>query len=636
VLDVGSWEAQLARLVAYKAEHGDCNVPRGWAKNSPLAVWVNKQRTFKKELDRGEPSTGMTAARAAQLDALGFAWDPQRDWEGSFATLAAYKVEHGDCNVPWGWAKGSGLGSWVTDQRALKRKLDRGEPSKEMTAVRADRLTALGLVWDQNEAEWEAQLERLAAYKAAHGDCSVPFRWAEDLRLGRWVKDQRALKRKLDHGEPSRGMTAARAARLTALGLVWDQDMWEVQLARMAAYKAAHGDCNVPKRWAEDPRLGTWVNTQRHLKRKLDRGEPSNGMTAERAARLTALGLVWDPPRYRQGGKPNEVVWEAQLARLAAYKAAHGDCSVPFRWAEDLRLGRWVKDQRLLKRKLDHGEPSRGMTAARAARLTALGFAWEDSRGTANEAAWEAQLARLVAYKGVHGDCNVPKGWAENPPLGAWVNTQRLLKRKLDHGEPSNGMTAERAAKLTSLGFNWRRKLTRQKRAWQKCKAKRSSEDPKSSGSASGAPKKRPRLRPTQLAESTGHRFLDSFAELCECRNTPLEGMYSGRWYRVTVTAADDGAGAHLLYLDTDETELLRPADFEPRSWRVRGGGRAGKGVSSPELASQESEEEGSQEEGVAKEGSGEDEHSEEEDSEEEGRLLGSLLDVAGSLFAGE
>ena len=28
-------------------------------------------------------------------------------------------------------------------------------------------------------------------------------------------------------------------------------------------------------------------------KKKLDRGEPSKGMTAARAARLTALGFVW-------------------------------------------------------------------------------------------------------------------------------------------------------------------------------------------------------------------------------------------------------------------------------------------------------------------------------------------------------
>jgi hypothetical protein len=41
------------------------------------------------------------------------------------------------------------------------------------------------------------------------------------------------------------------------------------------------------------PQLGNWVGKQRQGKKKLDRGEPAEGMTLERAARLTALGFVW-------------------------------------------------------------------------------------------------------------------------------------------------------------------------------------------------------------------------------------------------------------------------------------------------------------------------------------------------------
>ena len=225
---------------------------------------------------------------------------------------------------------------------------------------------------------------------------------------------------------------------------------WEAQLAALTTYKAAHGDCNVPSCWPTDPRLASWVNTQRKCKRKIDRGEHNKGMTVARAARLTALGLLWDPPI---GHRPRHAEWEVQLSRLAAYKVEHGDCSVPKGWAEDLRLGRWVDTQRQRKRKLDRGEPSDGMTVERAARLMALGFAWESTTAHRNEADWEAQLARLVAYKAAHGNCNVPTRWAEDSRLGRWVNTQRKLKRKLDRGEPSDGMTAERAARLTALGL---------------------------------------------------------------------------------------------------------------------------------------------------------------------------------------
>jgi hypothetical protein len=71
------------------------------------------------------------------------------------------------------------------------------------------------------------------------------------------------------------------------------------------------------------------------------------------------------------------------------------------------------------------------------------------------DAQWEARLAQLEAYMRTHGDCNVPQGWAEDPPLGSWVNKQRKGKLKLDRGEPSLGMTAARAAQLDKLGFNW-------------------------------------------------------------------------------------------------------------------------------------------------------------------------------------
>ena len=53
----------------------------------------------------------------------------------------------------------------------------------------------------------------------------------------------------------------------------------------------------VPRGWAEDPRLGIWVHTQRKGKKALDRGNPSLGMKATRIARLEALGFAWVLPR---------------------------------------------------------------------------------------------------------------------------------------------------------------------------------------------------------------------------------------------------------------------------------------------------------------------------------------------------
>ena len=95
------------------------------------------------------------------------------------------------------------------------------------------------------------------------------------------------------------------AARLDKLGFAWELSAgaatagagWEAQLAKLEAYTRKYGDSNVPARWAEDPPLGNWVMQQRACKKKLDRGEPSAGMTAARAARLEALGFAWNPGR---------------------------------------------------------------------------------------------------------------------------------------------------------------------------------------------------------------------------------------------------------------------------------------------------------------------------------------------------
>jgi hypothetical protein len=100
---------------------------------------------------------------------------------------------------------------------------------------------------------------------------------------------------------------------------------WEAQLARLAAYmKAEHGDCNVPRGWAEDPRLAKWVSLQREYKRKLDRGEPSHGMTAERAGRLAALGCVWGLSEQEQEQERTRVMGPDARTRGAVAHCAVG------------------------------------------------------------------------------------------------------------------------------------------------------------------------------------------------------------------------------------------------------------------------------------------------------------------------
>jgi hypothetical protein len=80
-----------------------------------------------------------------------------------------------------------------------------------------------------HEAAWEAQFARLAAYKAAHGDCKVPVRWAEDKQLGMWVSKQRAgifrSAVRVPHAAPMTTDLSADVSRMPFVRILFDGNL---------------------------------------------------------------------------------------------------------------------------------------------------------------------------------------------------------------------------------------------------------------------------------------------------------------------------------------------------------------------------------------------------------------------------
>ncbi len=123
------WDAYFAELKRFRDKHGHCNVGHEWGQNDKLSCWVIKQRARKEAL---------IAKRRAQLDQLGFDWDPRDSaWEVMFAELERYKERFGDCDVPAKWTENPELGSWVAIQRAFERRA-------RLSAERKKRLDELG------------------------------------------------------------------------------------------------------------------------------------------------------------------------------------------------------------------------------------------------------------------------------------------------------------------------------------------------------------------------------------------------------------------------------------------------------------------------------------------------------------
>ena len=305
-----AWEEMHAALSQYKSEHGHCNVPLRWPMNRKLAVWVMQQRVARRQ-------GRLSEERIKRLDEVGLVWDmPDKKWEEMFSALAAYKAQHGGCDVLKRWPENQPLATWVQTQRDLGRK---GQLTKERRA----RLEALGFNWKPFDNAWERMFAALVRYKKAHGDCDVPHRWPENQELGVWVGRQ-------GRGRRDGRLSSERIRKLESLGFTWERadTSWNQKYRALCDYRKEHGHCNVPQRWPEDQRLATWVAEQRKHRERL---------SPKRIVKLEKIGFIWNAP---------EANWEEMFSALVDYKKRYGHCNVPQDWPANPKLGRWIGTQR--------------------------------------------------------------------------------------------------------------------------------------------------------------------------------------------------------------------------------------------------------------------------------------------------
>lgn len=388
-----SWDEWFGELLAYKAKHGNTLVPRDWP--SGLATWVNNQRSSANGGKRGT----LSIERRNRLDSIGFIWDvSEAQWEARFAELLAYKVEHGDVNIPNEWH--TGLGAWVGTQRQFKKRMC-------LAQEKIDRLNEIGFDWNPIETQWRKRIEELIAYKTEHGNLDVPVSWPTGL--GSWVNVQRTFYK---NGK----LSPEKIRQLNDVGFNWDHHAtrWDEMFAQLLAYKTEHGDVRVPDEWPTG--LGKWVGKQRAFRK-------NGSLPMDRFRRLSEVGLDWDTLDSK---------WEEKFDELLAYKAEHGDLDVQVDWPTG--LGRWASVQRKYKR--------RGiLSEERSRRLFEIGFRWEPF-----DEQWEAMFGELLAYKIKYGHVNIPID-AESK-LWRWVGTQRQSKKR-------DKLSAERVQRLDEIGLAW-------------------------------------------------------------------------------------------------------------------------------------------------------------------------------------
>jgi Helicase associated domain len=141
-----SWEFRYKQLLEYRNNHnGDCNVPRSYPPNKPLAIWVMTQRCQQSLKLRGKKFK-LTDEREKQLNEIGFQWRVNEEWDNRYDQLVQYRNQHGHCNVPQLYPPNEPLGPWVMKQRCQHSLKLRGEKS-QLTDEREKLLNDIEFSW---------------------------------------------------------------------------------------------------------------------------------------------------------------------------------------------------------------------------------------------------------------------------------------------------------------------------------------------------------------------------------------------------------------------------------------------------------------------------------------------------------
>jgi hypothetical protein len=374
----------------------------------------------------------------------------------------------------------------------------------------------------------------------------VPKRYAADSKLGTWVETQRVQWKKLPRSEaeqgevvtPNKRLNDERLRRLESVGFAWsaknirkskpaspaimpapkarksasatdasaraearqrsNDAAWNEMFNRLVEYEAKHGDCLVPKKYTEDPKLASWVEMQRNLnnrekmaswveaKHNLNKRGCKAKPTTEPGFYEVALQAASIPPSI-EGKTPEE--WAEEMANAendaipsenAALQAAAAD--VDHQVAACMEVDNEVSTVSFeeSKQAAEEAPDATGMPAngkrlsqERRDKLDALGFVWS-LRSKRVDDHWDDMYRQLLEYKEKHGDCLVPSRFELNFKLGKWVETQRYEYTKMHRAadqkgpskeeEPDSGtsllsnprLTEERRHRLEAIGFEWK------------------------------------------------------------------------------------------------------------------------------------------------------------------------------------
>ena len=387
-------------------------------KDEFLNRWVSHQRQ-----KYAGHKTPLRSEQIKKLEEIGMKWDVYGDqWEETYKLAKDYYNEHGDLNIGGAYeCRGVKLGQWITAQRNLWK-------SGKLSKKRADKLDAIGMVWDLSLDSWNRFYGAAKSYYDTYGNLKITKDTEYNgVKLGSWINYVRQNKEK-------QKLTPDRIKQLESIGIVWKvhEDSWSKYYASLLKYYDEHHNILVPFEGKYDGvYLGRWLKRQMGNKDKL---------TAEQINLLEELGITW---------KRNPSKWDDMYEIAKQYYEEYGDLMVNTHARyKGKYLGRWINKQRVDYQNMGSEKANANFSLDRIKKLEDIGMVWDVS-----DYLWNKNYSLLKEYYDKVGDIDIPHSFEyEGTKLGVWLDNQRGSYKGY-HGRKK--LTGKQIALLNQLGVKW-------------------------------------------------------------------------------------------------------------------------------------------------------------------------------------
>lgn len=236
---------------------------------------------------------------------------------------------------------------------------------------------------------------------------------------------------------------------------------WDTYYAAAVEYYRTHGNIRIPKSYVTDTgiNLGSWLLTQKRVKN----GKVMGSLTEEQAAKLDALGMVWEDSSSHK--------FQYACQQLQKYKDSFGDIDVKATYVspDGFALGKWVSNTRSRWQRGEYeildtegrrvaknpDTKAKLLTIEQIEALEQLGMIWDKYA-----ARWNVNFHEAENYWLTHGNLNVPRRYVTQNgiALGVWLDNQRLIAAGKKTGAAP--MSDAQKNKLNQIGMNWNKGVT--------------------------------------------------------------------------------------------------------------------------------------------------------------------------------